>query len=295
MRNGRFELPIQEDGTALVLCALWKHYELSRDLEFIESVYNSLIKRAADFMAEYRNEATGLPKPSYDLWEEKFGVHTFTASAVYGALVCAAKFAALLGKDEHSREYQKIADRMREGITAHLYNKERRYFYRTISFDDGKVVGRDETIDASGVYGVVNFGVFAANDPLISEALGTIEEKLYCRTHVGGVPRYEGDKYYRIAPDAPPNPWFITTLWLAQLYIASSVHERDLDRGKQWLNWSARHALGTGILSEQIHPYSGKQLSAAPLTWSHSEFVITVIKYLEKLEEMGLCDKCTMR
>lgn len=296
IRNGRPELPIQEDGTALVIYALWKHYELSRDLEFIENVYNSLIKRAADFMAAYRDETTGLPKSSYDLWEEKFGVHTFTASAVYGALICAAKFASVLGKKEHAEGYQKIADRMREGIVTHLYNKERRYFYRTVSVDDeGNIVGRDETTDASAVYGVVNFGVLPPHNPLVSEALGTLEEKLCCHTHVSGIPRYEGDEYYKTAPGAPSNPWFITTLWFAQLYIMIAENERDMDRVKYWLNWCTRHALGTGILSEQIHPYSGKQISAAPLTWSHSEFVITVIKYLEKLEELGLCDKCTIR
>ena len=41
-------LPIQEDETASVIFALWKHYELTKDLEFIELVYNSLIKKAAE-------------------------------------------------------------------------------------------------------------------------------------------------------------------------------------------------------------------------------------------------------
>ncbi|OGY70357.1 MAG: hypothetical protein A3C00_01650 [Candidatus Jacksonbacteria bacterium RIFCSPHIGHO2_02_FULL_44_25] len=296
VRGEHPELPIQEDGTALVLIALFQHYELSRDLEFIESVYNTLIKRAADFMVSYRDETTGLPRPSYDLWEEKFGVHTFTSSAVYGALSASAKFAGILGKDEHARVYNSAALRMRAGIIEHLYNKERRYFYRTISVDDnGVIIGRDGTIDASGVYGVVNFGVLSPHDPLVAEAIGVLEEKLCCHTHVGGLPRYEGDEYYRASPASPPNPWFITTLWLAQIYTTIAENERDLDRVKQWLNWCAKHALQTGILSEQIHPYSGKQLSAAPLTWSHSEFVITVIKYLEKLESLGICKQCTIR
>ena len=96
LRAGQFQLPIQEDGTALVLHTLWRYYEISKDLEFIETIYNSLIKLTADFLVLYRDERTGLPKPSYDLWEERFGITTFTASSVTGALRAAAKFASLL-------------------------------------------------------------------------------------------------------------------------------------------------------------------------------------------------------
>lgn len=42
--GGRKHLPIQEDETALVLYALWRYFELSRDIEFIEGIYNSFIK-----------------------------------------------------------------------------------------------------------------------------------------------------------------------------------------------------------------------------------------------------------
>jgi GH15 family glucan-1,4-alpha-glucosidase len=84
-RDGAPQLPIQEDETALVIWALAGHYKHSRDLEFIEKLYNPLIEKAANFMAAYRDTTTGLPKPSYDLWEERRGVSTFTSAAVYGA------------------------------------------------------------------------------------------------------------------------------------------------------------------------------------------------------------------
>ena len=86
--------PIQEDETALVIYSLWKHYALTRDLEYVESVYNSLIKNAADFMVAYRDGKTGLPASSYDLWEEKYGISTFTTSTVVAALAAAGKFSA---------------------------------------------------------------------------------------------------------------------------------------------------------------------------------------------------------
>ena len=78
------QLPIQEDETALVLFALWHFYERERDLDFVESLYAPLIKPAADFMVNYRDRKTGLPLESYDLWEERRGVFTFTATRGVG-------------------------------------------------------------------------------------------------------------------------------------------------------------------------------------------------------------------
>ena len=69
IKNGKSQLAIQEDETAVLLCSLWEHYKKSKDLEFIESIYNSFIKRSADFMTRYREGfTTNLPYVSYDLW-----------------------------------------------------------------------------------------------------------------------------------------------------------------------------------------------------------------------------------
>ena len=86
VRNGKKQLPIQEDSTALVLWLLARHYDRTRDLEFIRSVYRRLVVQPADFMARYRDPKTQLPLPSFDMWEERQGVFTFTASAVCAAL-----------------------------------------------------------------------------------------------------------------------------------------------------------------------------------------------------------------
>ena len=64
---GKEVLPIQEDSTALTLWALWIHYQSLKDIEFIRPLYNTLIKKAADFLVSYRDPQTLLPLPSYDL------------------------------------------------------------------------------------------------------------------------------------------------------------------------------------------------------------------------------------
>lgn len=280
------QLPIQEDETALVLYSLWKHYEFSKDLEFIESVYNSLIKKSADFMLYYVFDESGLPHPSYDLWEEKFGISTFTASSVYAAFIAAANFSRLLGKAENEKKYSNAAIKIKDAILKYLYNDEKKMFYKSINIK-GDVIEYDATLDISSIYGIFRFRVLDAMDPRVVDSIKTMEE-LASKIPIGGVMRYENDMYHKVSSDVPGNPWIITTLWLAQYYIISAKEEKDFDKVKEILKWVVKHASSTGVLPEQLDPNTGNHLSATPLTWSHSEFVSTIINYLEKLEELGI-------
>lgn len=283
---GKPQLPIQEDETALVLYSLWKHYEFSKDLEFIEGIYNSLIKKAADFMLSYMHEDTGLPSPSFDLWEEKFGVTTFTCASVYAALVAAANFSKILGKAENEKKYSNAAVRVKEGITKYLYNNDKKMFYKMINID-GETITYDDTLDMSSIYGIFRFKVLDSTDARVIDSVKTMEE-LASKIPIGGVMRYENDAYCSTAYDVPGNPWIITTLWLAQYYTEAASEEKDFDKVKEILQWVVKYAALSGVLPEQLNPHTGEHLSATPLTWSHSEFVITIINYLEKLEELGI-------
>lgn len=82
--EGNRHLPIQEDETALVLYALWQHYVKFRDIEIISPMIRSLIIHAANFMVDYREPHTRLPAPSFDLWEDRRGIYSYTAATVWG-------------------------------------------------------------------------------------------------------------------------------------------------------------------------------------------------------------------
>ncbi len=291
LRAGQLELPIQEDETALVIWSLWQYYQTSKDLEFVESVYNSLVKRAADFMVLHRDQRTKLPKPSYDLWEEKFGTSTFTAAAVYGALVAAAKFAKLLGKIKNEDLYSEVASEIREGILQYLYDEREGYFYKLLQLEPGKIV-YDTTLDSSSAYGVWQFGVLPVDDKRLRRAFEATMSGLTIALPSGGVARYRGDKYLRLDQSYAGNPWFVTSLWLAQYQIAQAKTEAELAPARDWLQWATKHVQASGLLSEQLNPYDGTELSVAPLVWSHAEFVLTVISYLDKLETLGVCKAC---
>jgi GH15 family glucan-1,4-alpha-glucosidase len=286
IKDGKTQLPIQEDETALVLCALWQHYEHSRDLEFIEKLYNPLVRRAADFLLTYRDR-TGLPGPSYDLWEEKRGTSVFTASAVYGALIAAEKLSTLLGKKKAAKAYADGAKSVQAGILDQLFDPDLRYFVKQIDTETGV---RDLTIDISSAYGVFAFGVLPVSDKRLTDAFRASVDALSVNGPAGGIARYERDTYWR--EGAKSNAWFIATLWYAEYLIARAESEEELEEVRALFAWTAKHALPSGVLSEQLSAETGAQVSVAPLCWSHAAYVNAVMAYLDKLEKLGICAAC---
>jgi len=284
--NGEPKLPIQEDETAIVIFMLWEHYERYRDIEFIESMYNTFIEPAAEFMCEYIEATTGLPQASFDLWEEKYGTSTYTAASVYGGLMAAAKFANLLGKVEPSRTYQVIAQRMQTAIGKVLFDKKEGVFVKQVLHTADGDLEYDNTLDTSSLHGLLLFRVFDAEDERITQMVKKVEDRLQVHGKSKGFIRYEGDAYYRMQNAETPNPWVVTTLWIARYYIEKAQSFKDLKYPLELLEWTASHANKGGMLAEQMHPDTREQLSTAPLVWSHAEFVLTVQSYLERVEEL---------
>lgn len=286
--NNKRELPIQEDETALVLWSLFEYWKSTRDMEFIESLYDNLIKKAAYFLVAHRDPYTGLPKPSYDLWEERFAVHTYTAAATYAGLYAAAQFASLLGKERSASDFIHVAEELRAAIIAHLYDEKSGLFYRSLSIDDEGVMHKDSTVDSSSAYALFIFKVLEVDDPRLVLAMDLAKDKLTVRTPVGGIARYEGDRYYKTSSITQGNPWFITSLWWAQYTIARATSDDNLDPVRRSLEKIARFAGTTGILAEQLDPETGSPISASPLAWSHAEYIRTVVLYLQKCKTLGL-------
>ncbi|MCF6187905.1 MAG: hypothetical protein L3J49_10610 [Desulfobulbaceae bacterium] len=159
--------------------------------ECVKRHYRGLVIRAAEWIC-YVDEDTGLPRPSWDLWEERYGVHSWTVATVWAG--------------------------------------------------------------------------------------------------VGGMARYENDSYHQISVDTarvPGNPWFIRTLWLAQWFITTATSEKDLQAALECIEWVADHTLESGVMAEQVHPYTNEPLSVSPLTWSHATYVDTLLKYHKKDMELA--------
>lgn len=282
--NGQLQLPIQEDETALVIYSLWQHYLSFSDIEFVAPYFHSLIVPAAEFMIGYRDEHTRLPGPSFDLWEERHGILSYTTATVYAGLAAAAKFARLFGEGKLADRCQQAATEIKQAALHYLWDVERGHFLRMITVDTDGTIHKDATLDSS-LCGLFQFGMFSADDREIVQTMQLIEQTLWVKTPVGGMARYENDYYYQVTHDlnqAQGNPWFICTLWLAQYRIARAHTLEELRQTLPLLTWAREHALASGVMAEQVHPFTNEPLSVSPLTWSHAECVMTVRWYLGK-------------
>lgn len=275
-------VPIQEDETALVLWALWEHYDRYRDIEFAHRMYRSVTIPCANFLESFRDPNTGLPRPSWNLWEDRHGVHTFTCSTVVAGLRAAANFAVLFAEYELADRYNKAAEQVVSGMREHLYSQQLGRFLRSLQTNGGGGSDPDATIDAS-LFAVFYFGCFDTDDEVVVSTMDAIRSNLNVD---GGIARFEHDGYMRVSNEIIGNPWFICTLWLADYYIAAAKSEDDLKAAMEIIEWVCDRALPSGVLAEQFDPLTGDHVSVSPLTWSHSTLVATACKYLTKLGEL---------
>src|SRR5579859_784108 len=286
--HGVRTLPIQEDETGLVLWALWQHYRIHRNLDFVVGLYTTLVVPAADWMVSYIDQRNGLVIPSWDLWEERWGVHAFTVGAVWGGLDAARNFADLFGDVAAYVRYRDAAERLREATDSHMYSPDLGRFARRVVVEDDGMLTVDMILD-SAIYGLWRFGMYPADDKRIAETMNAIAEQLSNKASCGGIARYHDDYYFKVEADTdkvPGNPWFMCTLWLAQWYIATAKNTGDLQPARDIINWVVAHQIPGGLLSEQLDPNTGAPLSVSPLTWSHAELIVTVDDFCRKSEQL---------
>ena len=293
--DGQPEVPHQQDSTALVIWAAGKHFDQWKDKDFLYSIYEDLIAPAVDYMIEHLDKETKLPPPSYDLWEQRRGLHLFTCSAVYGALHAACKLAKTFDPEKLDR-YHVARDAVKRAVIERFYDLRLQRFVRSLIPDQPSTINHsastmrpDPRIDAS-MAGVFLFGLLPPEDERVVATMQAIYDRLWVRTPVGGIARYEDDYYFQASSDVkhvPGNPWFVTTLWMADWYIAVAKRIRDLEPALDLLSWAARNASEAGLLPEQVHPFTGKPLSVMPLTWSHAAYVTTILSYQAKVAKLA--------
>lgn len=261
-RGGLVTPPIQTDETALVLFLFGQYYRLHPEPELLTSFYVMLIKPMANFLTGYVDES-GLPLPSYDLWEEKHLSTTYTASVTYAALVEAAYLADQVKDDESSIRWHEAAGTMQSQRDTY-WDDERQYFIKGfVDANDHDTF--DRTIDSSSLFGVFMFGYFDIKDAKVTAAYDTLRRTLM--TNSAKVIRYEDDAYRRF-DGSPSNPWPVTSLWIAQY----ALEKNDKIQAGAILKWVQSIAFPSGVIAEQ-YDASDNPLSVAPLTWSQAEYM----------------------
>jgi GH15 family glucan-1,4-alpha-glucosidase len=194
----------------------------------------------------------------------------------------AAKFARVFYHRDRYETLCRASRHLQKAMHRHLYDPDRRRFVKAI-YQDGS---RDTTVDSS-TSAVFLYSGFEPSEKIVENTMSSIFDKLWIGTGIGGLARYENDEYQRVSASVTGNPWFISTLWLARWHIAKAQSMMQLKEGLDLLSWAADHSLPSGVMPEQIHPFTGEPVSVAPLVWSHAEFVIAVCEYLEKHQEIS--------
>lgn len=281
--DGVPETPLQEDETALTLWSVWEHVKASGGREWLAGHYEGFVRPMARFLASFIDALGGLPKPSYDLWEERRGVHAFTVATVVAGLSAAAGMAALQG-DSEGKSFAGAADQVRGALLKHLVDSESGAFIRTVR-QTGSGFEPDLGADASLLL-VGRFAGLPADHPAVLATVAKVKDRLFVRSALGGLARYEGDYYGRVSESYPGNPWVITTLWLAQEEIAAATSVRELEWSLRWLEWTRARGGATGVLGEQFHPETGHVMTVSPLTWSHAEYLNTCLDWAERYREL---------
>jgi GH15 family glucan-1,4-alpha-glucosidase len=253
-------------------------------VEFIREVHRDLVSKPAEWILSFRDH-NGLPQPSWDLWEERYGVHLFTVATCIGALEASRDFADDFGAAEESAKYGSAIDQMRAAMIKHMWCEETGHFARTVTLQDDGTYTRDMTLDASA-WGLFAFNALPPQDPRVASHMEAVRARLTVDTEIGGVARYENDYYHQVESTdtnrVPGNPWAICTLWMAQYDIAMATTVEQLQQSVPVLEWTRERSLESGVVAEQFDPYSGAPISVSPLTWSHATIMTTIVQYLLK-------------
>lgn len=254
---------IQVDETGLPLYALYNNWDIAKSIWTTGRYYRVLVIPAANYLVKAINSETGLPISSFDLWEERKGVHTYSACTVYAGLKGAGELSRTLGDYDNANIWNGAAEKIKESILKKLYDEKLGRFRCSLN---------DPTLDSS-VFAVWYFGILPPDDPKVFRTMKAIEKEL--KRPSGGIARYLHDNYFGYM-----NSWIICTLWLSQWYSAVG----KLDKALELLNWCASHAHPAGLMPEQVDD-KGRPLSVLPLAWSHSAYVLAVLDYLHALEK----------
>ena len=265
--DGNSEIPFQEDEAASVIDAFAQHVRVTRDQEGLRDLYPRLIRPMADFLVHFRDHETGLPKPSYDLWEERRGVHAYTCAAVSAGLQAAAEVGQPSAPEV--RNLSRCRVRSEDGGSPAFLVRKRGYVPAHARRNGNR----------RGCLYALPIPFLASSNPPTLDSSGISRKP--CK---GSPCRGSVD-----LPDTSTTITSVSPITLPETH-GSSARCGKLRFGSipgpkrsaiAALNWVSAHAASTGILPEQLHAETGEPLSVSPLAWSHAEFLKTALDWSE--------------
>ena len=266
-----------------------------------------MVRRAARFLI-----ARG-PATQEDRWEEIGGYSPSSLAACIAGLTVAARFLHEEGDTATATFVQEYADFLEAHVEPWTVTEQgtldpgiRRHYVRIrpVGVDDtepdeGPHMGRvrlpnlppgspnefpaEEILDG-GFLDLVRFGIRSAQDPIVTDSVRLIDERLKVETPLGPVwRRYNHDGYGQRDDGGPYAGWGVGRAW-PLLTGERGMYELAAGRDpRPYLETLERLATATGLLTEQVwdapdqpglHLELGRPTEAAmPLAWAHAEYV----------------------
>lgn len=286
-------LPIQEDETALSLVTAGDYFEETRELSFLDSIFDSFVSKAAGFIQGYVQENGLLVRPSFDLWEERKGIFSFTQATCIAGLYWASMIARALGRPVWSG-FRESSFMLLKGLVTRLCCAERG-FARGLTDTSCQAASPLDWTPDSSLYLIplllwpVEYG--ADGGPLKEQALMAaavtwkrLSKNLAIQSGQGfvGVGRYLGDWYARPedAGTLPGNIWPVCSGWrLLSGKRLGLLPAEEYERGCAVFE---KARLSSGVMSEQLDCVRLRPSSVAPLVWAHATYLDVVSAFRDE-------------
>jgi len=272
---------IQIDETASVIWGFLEHCEKQNSLHLID-LYKDKLKKALLFLTAAVDSEKGVIFRSFDLWEEREGIHLYSNASIYAALKKAKKYFPEL-ESEIEKKLKAIKNQMATRFYSPKLSRyvrstdvrisheeflklpeENRYTEKDEKYEITYYFKKqDEVVDISilGIY--YPFEMIDSSDEAFKATILAIERECQNKI-VGGYKRYSDDKYIN------GNPWILTTLWLAIYYKKTG----QVNEAEKLFEWAKAHSLSNGLFPEQVDRLTGKPAWVVPLAWSHAMYVL---------------------
>jgi GH15 family glucan-1,4-alpha-glucosidase len=241
----------QNDLEGEVVHAIYVLNKYSGRPEYVEEHFGS-IERIVDYVAGHWHEKDAgiweLRRPDMDY------VHSKTMC--WAALEYGGRLAATLHKNKQASRWGLEAEKVKVDIIKNGWSEKRKCFKRAYE---------DDSYDAS-VLAIPLMNMLPVEDAMVRMTVKSITDNL----GTGGLLK-------RFAEE--PNAFMLSSLWLAQVMVKKGKAVNALDI----INRAARYASSDlGLFAEEYDMYYQRLVGNIPQSFSHEEFIKSVIFLLGK-------------
>jgi glucoamylase len=294
----------QNDGPALRAIAMIKFARLmlaegNQDY-VIKNLYRGILPADSVIKKDLEYTARSWIEHSFDLWEEEKGVHFYTLMAQQVALQEGSKLAAELGDGGAAQFYRsesiKVAQKIkREFIHPRLgiivtTQRSAALGYKNQGLDVAPLLALLHTYPYQNIFALGDYNIQKYINQLIT-TFGDIYAINKAFPDLGvSLGRYPEDRYDGYQTSSQGNPWFLSTLALAEFYclereeasrkrpISALARARSQERIERQFQRALFHSNRQGQMSEQFNQNTGHMQGAPELTWSYNAFMTAMMR-----------------